>query len=101
MKGRQMRIKPSKRAVDGEAHSWKAKHLELCSEIDSAIKSINASVAALERLNAQRRLVNGSKTIPWELEHESLLEGIVEALAYPQRHSSIFSMPYRKLNPFR
>jgi hypothetical protein len=73
----------------------RVRRLELCLEIDAAIRSIHACVAALQRLNAKQKSVKGSKWIPWELEYDSLLENIAEELAYPKRrHSSTYSMPY-------
>jgi hypothetical protein len=54
-------------------------------DIYAAIKSIHSCIAALERLNANRKVINGSNSLPWALEHEFVLEGIAEALAYPER----------------
>jgi hypothetical protein len=97
-----MSLKPKKVRIDTNADPWKAKRLDLCAEIDSAIQSINSCVAALERLNAERRQVHGSKSIPWNLENEALLEGIVEALAYPERrNSSIYALRYIVRRPYR
>lgn len=68
-------------------------------DIYAAIKSINSCVAALERLNANRKVINGSKSVPWELEHEFVLEGIVEALAYPERTCSLGALTSTILMP--
>jgi hypothetical protein len=92
-----MRSKANIAAVNGNnvTEECRVRRLELYLEIDAAIRSIHACVAALQRLNAKQKSVKGSKWIPWELEYESLLERIALELAYPKRrHSSTDSMPY-------
>jgi hypothetical protein len=75
-----------------EVESLRAKREQLCLRLDTAIRSINSSIAALQRINAQQSKhfeSLGIRLPEWDVQHEWFLEAIAEALAYPKTGPSL------------
>jgi hypothetical protein len=75
-----------------DAENLRAKREQLCVRIDTAIRSINLSIAALERISAQQSehfKGLGIRLPDWNVQQEWILEAIAEALAYPKTGPSL------------
>jgi hypothetical protein len=75
-----------------DAESLRAKREQLCLRIDTAIRSIHFSIAALQRISAQQSKhfeSLGIRLPEWDVQHEWFLEAIAEAVAYPKTGPSL------------